>query len=129
VEGFPDGAAEADGRVCALAGTEGGDPTRACGEEGEYGGAVVESGGYGYQRGEMCLLQLRVGEQVMLIREKVNGWPDNVYAPSAVRYSEKLPHPKEMSKGDIDNLKNAWVAGAKRAVTCGFDVIEIHNAQ
>jgi len=65
----------------------------------------------------------------MLIPEKVNGWPDNVYAPSTVRYSEKLPQPKEMSKGDIDNFKKAWVAGVKRALACGFDVIEIHNAQ
>lgn len=59
----------------------------------------------------------------------VNGWPDNVWAPSAVRYSEKLPQPKEMTKADIEDLKKAWVAAVKRALECGFDVIEIHNAQ
>lgn len=59
----------------------------------------------------------------------VNGWPDNVYAPSAIPYSDSLPHPKEMTKGDIENLKKAWVACVKRAVACGFDVVEIHNAQ
>ncbi|KAK4693456.1 hypothetical protein P7C71_g3950, partial [Lecanoromycetidae sp. Uapishka_2] len=60
--------------------------------------------------------------------EDVNGWPDNCYAPSAVAYSEKLPQPKEMTKDDIEGLKKAWVASVKRALVCGFDVIEIHNA-
>ena len=59
----------------------------------------------------------------------VNGWPDRVYAPSAVPYSEKLPFPIELSTDDIEDVKKAWVASVKRAVACGFDVIEIHNAQ
>lgn len=59
----------------------------------------------------------------------VNGWPDEVYAPSAVPYSEKLPSPKEMTMEDIESVKKSWVASVKRAVACGFDVIEIHNAQ
>lgn len=90
---------------------------------------MVESGGYGYYGGELCSLWLKFGELVMLILEKVNGWPDNVYAPSAVRYNDKLPQPKEMAKGDIEHFKEAWVAGVKRALACRFDVIEIHNAQ
>lgn len=61
--------------------------------------------------------------------KEVNGWPDETYAPSAIPYSEKLPFPKEMTKDDIENVKKAWVASVKRAVACGFDVIEIHNAQ
>ena len=44
-------------------------------------------------------------------------------------YSEKLAQPREMSKSDIEEFKEAWVASAKRAVECGFDGIEIHNAQ
>ena len=59
----------------------------------------------------------------------VNGWPDNCYAPSAVPYSEKLPFPREMTTDDIESLKKAFVVSVKRAVACGFDVIEIHNAQ
>ena len=55
-------------------------------------------------------------------------WPDDVYAPSAIRYNENLPHPNEMSKKDIDDFKKAWVAAVKRAVACNFDVIEIHTA-
>ncbi|KAG7006304.1 NADPH dehydrogenase afvA [Physcia stellaris] len=60
--------------------------------------------------------------------EELNGWPDNVYGPSAIAYNEKLPNPKEMTIADIENLKEAWLAAIKRAVNCGFDVIEIHNA-
>lgn len=60
--------------------------------------------------------------------EEVNGWPDNVYAPSAIAYSDALPNPKEMSLDDIEYVKNAFVAAAKRSLQCGFDVIEIHNA-
>lgn len=61
--------------------------------------------------------------------KEVNGWPDDVYAPSAIAYNDMLPHPKAMSKNDIEDFKKAWVAGLKRAIACGFDVIEIHNAQ
>ncbi|KAI9818907.1 MAG: hypothetical protein M1827_007728 [Pycnora praestabilis] len=60
--------------------------------------------------------------------KEVNGWPDNCYAPSAIAYNEKHAIPKEMSKSDIENLKQAWVASVKRALIAGFDVIEIHNA-
>ena len=61
--------------------------------------------------------------------EKVHGWPNKVYAPSAIPYNEKLAKPKEMTKGDIENFKKALVACVKRAVECGFDVIEINHAQ
>ena len=61
--------------------------------------------------------------------EKVRGWPNNVYGPSTIPYNEKHAKPKEMTTGDIENFKKAWLACVKRAVECGFDVIEIHNAQ
>ena len=60
--------------------------------------------------------------------KEVNGWPADVYAPSALAYSDALPNPKEMSKRNIEDLKKAWLASLKRAIACGFDVIEIHNA-
>lgn len=60
--------------------------------------------------------------------EDCGGWPDDVYAPSAIAYNDKLCHPKELSKEDIESFKVAWVAGVKRAVECGFDIIEIHSA-
>jgi 2,4-dienoyl-CoA reductase-like NADH-dependent reductase (Old Yellow Enzyme family) len=55
------------------------------------------------------------------------GWPDEVYAPSAIPYNERYPQPKEMSKADIERVKQGFVDAAKRAVKIGFDVIEIHS--
>lgn len=60
--------------------------------------------------------------------KEVHGWPDDVWAPSAIAYSENLPMPKELSRTGIEELKKAWLASLKRAIACGFDVIEIHNA-
>lgn len=59
---------------------------------------------------------------------QVNGWPDQVYGPSAIPYGN-LANPIEMTKSDIEDFKKAWVASVKRALKAGFDVIEIHNAQ
>lgn len=60
--------------------------------------------------------------------EEVNGWPENVKAPSAIPFSERLCNPKAMTEADIEEVKAAFVASAKRAIRAGFDVIEIHNA-
>jgi 2,4-dienoyl-CoA reductase-like NADH-dependent reductase (Old Yellow Enzyme family) len=63
-----------------------------------------------------------------LATEDVNGWPENVKAPSALAFNPDHAQPKEMSLQDIEELKKAWVAAVKRSVEAGFDVIEIHNA-
>ncbi|KAL8960306.1 MAG: hypothetical protein Q9193_002970 [Seirophora villosa] len=57
----------------------------------------------------------------------VNGWPDNVLAPSSIAYPG-LAEPKAMTEEDIESYKASWVAAVQRAVKIGFDVIEIHNA-
>ncbi|KAK1753577.1 hypothetical protein QBC47DRAFT_403919 [Echria macrotheca] len=60
--------------------------------------------------------------------EAVGGWPDDVIAPSAIPYNEHFPKPKEMTLDQIEELKRDFVAATRRAVTAGFDIIEIHNA-
>jgi 2,4-dienoyl-CoA reductase-like NADH-dependent reductase (Old Yellow Enzyme family) len=60
--------------------------------------------------------------------EDVGGWPNNVKAPSAIPYNEDHAMPKEMSLGDIEEFKKAWVAAVRRALKAGFDVVEIHCA-
>ncbi|KAF8954753.1 NADPH dehydrogenase [Flammula alnicola] len=60
--------------------------------------------------------------------EAVGGWPDDVWAPSAVPYAENYPHPKALTKEGVKDVIEAFVAGAKRALKAGFDVIEIHAA-
>lgn len=58
----------------------------------------------------------------------VNGWPDDVQAPSAIAWNEKHAQPKEMTLEDINQFKKDFIAAVHRAVKAGFDIIEIHNA-
>ncbi|OBZ65598.1 putative NADPH dehydrogenase C23G7.10c [Grifola frondosa] len=64
----------------------------------------------------------------LVATEAANGWPDDVWAPSAVPWNDKFPVPKALTTEGIKNIVNAFVAAAKRAVKAGFDVIEIHGA-
>jgi 2,4-dienoyl-CoA reductase-like NADH-dependent reductase (Old Yellow Enzyme family) len=64
----------------------------------------------------------------MLIAGQINGWPKDVKGPSAIPYNDDHAMPKAMTIEDIERVKKAWVDSVKRALTAGFDVIEIHNA-
>jgi 2,4-dienoyl-CoA reductase-like NADH-dependent reductase (Old Yellow Enzyme family) len=59
---------------------------------------------------------------------EINGWPDNVHAPSALAFNDDHCMPKEMTLEDIENFKTSFVEAMKRAIDIGFDLIEIHNA-
>ncbi len=59
--------------------------------------------------------------------DKANGGWETV-APSAIKFSEDYPLPREMTKDDLEKVKNDFVAAAKRAVSAGFEVVEIHAA-
>ena len=54
------------------------------------------------------------------------GW--QTVAPSAVQFAEGYPHPREMSKDDIEKAINDFVVAANRSVQVGFEVIEVHAA-
>ncbi|KAH8675356.1 hypothetical protein BX600DRAFT_409429 [Xylariales sp. PMI_506] len=56
------------------------------------------------------------------------GWPDNVWAPSAIPFSDTFPEPKAMTADQIRELVQAFRDAALRAVAAGIDVIEIHGA-
>lgn len=60
--------------------------------------------------------------------QELNGWPDDMYAPSAIRWNEKHAPVKEMSLQDIEDFKAAFATAVKRALKAGFDCVEIHNA-
>ncbi|KAF2670493.1 NADH:flavin oxidoreductase/NADH oxidase [Microthyrium microscopicum] len=64
----------------------------------------------------------------MLATEDIDGWPDSVWAPSAIPFSDTYPKPLAMSKAQIEEFKSAWGASVKRALKVGFDCIEIHVA-
>ncbi|KAI0667326.1 FMN-linked oxidoreductase [Trametes maxima] len=60
--------------------------------------------------------------------EVAGGWPDDVWAPSAIPFAELYAQPKELTKAGIKRLVKSFVEAAKRAVRAGFDVIEVHGA-
>ncbi|KAG6843823.1 hypothetical protein H0H87_012882 [Tephrocybe sp. NHM501043] len=64
----------------------------------------------------------------LVASSKVGGWPDDVWAPSAISYDDAHAKPKALTKEGIDSVIKAFAMSAQRAVKAGFDVIEIHNA-
>ncbi|TFK73402.1 FMN-linked oxidoreductase [Pluteus cervinus] len=63
-----------------------------------------------------------------LASEDVGGWPDDVWAPSAIAYSSTYPQPKELSLEGIQRVVKAFEDATIRAIKAGYDVIEIHAA-
>lgn len=51
-----------------------------------------------------------------------------VIGPSAVPHLAGWPVPRELTLADIAEIVEAWAAGARRAATAGFEVLEIHGA-
>lgn len=49
-------------------------------------------------------------------------------APSPIPYGAGWPTPREMTEADLEAVREAFVAAAKRAVRIGFDAIELHGA-
>lgn len=56
------------------------------------------------------------------------GWGDNVIGPSAIPWSDRHAPVRSMDHADLDTVRKAFSASAKRAVAAGFDTIEIHAA-
>ncbi|KAL4750655.1 hypothetical protein BDW72DRAFT_203784 [Aspergillus terricola var. indicus] len=56
------------------------------------------------------------------------GWPDKVYAPSALPFNDAYPLPQAMTIQQIRDLKQVFVDAALRLVNAGFDMVEIHAA-
>jgi 2,4-dienoyl-CoA reductase-like NADH-dependent reductase (Old Yellow Enzyme family) len=55
-----------------------------------------------------------------------NGW--ETVAPSAIPFNETDPTPHALSEQEIEDVILAFETAAKRALKCGFQVIEIHSA-
>ena len=53
------------------------------------------------------------------------GWP--ILAPSALAFGSGGP-PREMSEADIGRVRESFVGAARRALSAGFDYLEIHMA-
>ena len=64
-----------------------------------------------------------LGEDVPL---ETGNWP--LLAPSAVRYAPQLPMPREMTRRDMDRVRDQFVAAARMGLAAGFDMLELHCA-
>jgi 2,4-dienoyl-CoA reductase-like NADH-dependent reductase (Old Yellow Enzyme family) len=53
-------------------------------------------------------------------------WP--TIAPSAIPFGTGWSIPLEMTRADIEGVRDAFVAAARRAIRIGFDAIELHGA-
>ena len=61
------------------------------------------------------------------LSEAQGGWP--TIAPSAIPFGEALTKvPLAMTAADIARVQNDFVAAAKRALTAGFEWLELHSA-
>ena len=60
------------------------------------------------------------------VAEDAGGWP--VIGPSEVAFSPNYPQPHEMTVSEIRATIDAFVEAAKRSLTAGFEVPEIHAA-
>ena len=65
------------------------------------------------------------GERLLAPEE--GGWT-NVEAPSAIAFKEGYAQPKELDAAGIAEVTAAFAGAARRAMECGFDVVEIHAA-
>ena len=54
------------------------------------------------------------------------GW--ELVAPSAIPHSDKSPTPRALSHNEVRDLAAKWGEAAARALTAGFDMVEIHAA-
>jgi len=54
--------------------------------------------------------------------------PWQTVAPSAIAYGENWPLPHSLSESEIKGLVDSFAAAARRALSIGFDLIELHAA-
>lgn len=51
-----------------------------------------------------------------------------VVGPSALPYGDGSPTPRELTRADMDAIREEFVATTRRAAAAGFDVLELHCA-
>lgn len=58
------------------------------------------------------------------VAEQDGGWQP--MAPSAIRFQDDYPMPREMTEADIARVIDEFVVAARRSVEAGFEVLELH---
>ncbi|MDP9176270.1 MAG: bifunctional salicylyl-CoA 5-hydroxylase/oxidoreductase [Gemmatimonadota bacterium] len=54
------------------------------------------------------------------------GW--ETIGPSAITYAPTMPAPREMTRADMDRVRDEFVRSTRMAADAGFDMIELHCA-
>ena len=57
---------------------------------------------------------------------KQGNW--EVMAPSPIAWSEHNQVPREMTRSDMDKVRDDYIRATEMAVRCGFDLLELHYA-
>jgi 2,4-dienoyl-CoA reductase-like NADH-dependent reductase (Old Yellow Enzyme family) len=68
------------------------------------------------------------GKPLALKRDEPDGWRDEIIAPSALPFAEGYRTPREMTRAEMDEVLEAFVAATRRAYAAGFKLIELHFA-
>ncbi len=55
-----------------------------------------------------------------------DGW--ELIAPSPLPYVPSMPTPRAMTRADMDAVRDAFAAAARRGIDAGFDLLELHCA-
>lgn len=69
----------------------------------------------------------RPWEGELLLSAAEDGWT-NVVAPSAIAFAETYARPHELDGPGIRRVTGAFALAARRALTAGFDIVELHAA-
>ena len=70
----------------------------------------------------------KIGIQINHAGRKSETLSYPIIAPSPIAFNEHYRLPNEMTKEDITNTINLFKAAAKRALSAGFDLLELHGA-
>ncbi|KAF9225430.1 FMN-linked oxidoreductase [Gyrodon lividus] len=63
-----------------------------------------------------------------VIQKEEGGWPDTVYSPSDIPFSDTYPKPVAMTETNIKHVEDAFITAVERCKKVGFDFVEVHGA-
>jgi anthraniloyl-CoA monooxygenase len=78
--------------------------------------------GHSGRKGSTCL-PWEEGDDIPIPE---GGW--EIIGPSPIPYAATMPAPREMTRADMDRVRDEFVRSTRMAVDAGFDMIELHCA-
>ncbi|ORX53210.1 FMN-linked oxidoreductase [Hesseltinella vesiculosa] len=63
-----------------------------------------------------------------LVPEEQGGWPEDVVGPSDLPFNDQHAKVHALTLAEMQDIKQAWVDAAKRALRAGVKVMQIHGA-